>query len=252
MKNTVRAQRKVGTKAPSSQVKTTHDKKPVGSTVRIVLKDDTSVPIAAVEISQAAYDAMWRDVKAEGIDIATWIKNAVEAEIANAQTAASDEIKYPAVKSPFDPKFDLAAGQKENSCLCFFDRENQEPTSKVPLTDEEMDALFRAQLPARPGSPSKSDIVAEAVRARLAKPETDAAGRRAVNELHEAVQQSHALSMLLYEFSNRDCESKCSDYTQCGILELIYATDNRLTGAHDTFNAMFYPSSSVATKGVAS
>jgi hypothetical protein len=140
---------------------------------------------------------------------------------------SAEAAKYPAVKSRYGRDFDLAEGQKEGFCLATFNRETQRPALKVPLTDGEFRELFDT---AYANGTNEANFMADLVREKLAALQPPKV-IDVEHELDKARFQSHALHLMLIDTATSQGCDRYNDEIQCGILELVYATERRLKKA---------------------
>ena len=132
----------------------------------------------------------------------------------------------------------LPAGEHHPACLAVYDRSQQSPVCRVPLTDAENDLLF---LNSYGNGISCADFTAAALREKLA-------GKRFVpvdfNELESAKNQSNALLQLLTERIEFQCMpgsggGENTGEFAAGIVNLINQTKHRLDVAfNDLHNAI--------------
>ncbi len=74
------------------------------------------------------------------------------------------------VKSAFGEEFDQPTDRSPRQCLCLFDRMDQKPTRKIPLSDDELRSVGGLCNTAYPGALSEPAAIALAVRLALENP----------------------------------------------------------------------------------
>ena len=94
-------------------------------------------------------------------------------------------------------EFKLPKDATHDACLCVFDRKRREPVYKIPLTEKELDDLWKLRF--QNGVPDigshTKDLIAEAVRAKLREPETF----DSLTEMEVAKNQALALMQLMLD-----------------------------------------------------
>ncbi len=144
------------------------------------------------------------------------------------------------VKTRFNKEFKLPKGAKHHACLAIFDRANQRPAKKIPLTEQEFYDLWALQFS---GDKKYTDeLIADLIRQKLY-------GKNEVldiDELELAVSQSNALTELLSNKLDQFVNCKRMPWTGAhgnsilsGIHLLVQSTQDRLNKVFkDTFSAM--------------
>lgn len=138
-------------------------------------------------------------------------------------------------KNPVKPEFTIRAGDKDSSCLCIYNREEQLPSRKIPLGEDEFYELWRRSI--KPGALPLPDFIAAAIREKVAR---EAAPRFDKVELENATAANNALMQLLcenmeFQRTNSGASSFSGDGeagTLCfGIFQLVQACRERLAAA---------------------
>ena len=120
-------------------------------------------------------------------------------------------------------------------CICIYDREQQMPVAKVPLTENEFE-VFRSHRQ-RPGQPTMQQYIADAVREKQAGPR----GLGMLDELEFAKNQSQALIQLMLDSETThmmegDFNHEARRRFGAGLAALVLETNRRLETA---FNSIF-------------
>jgi hypothetical protein len=157
-----------------------------------------------------------------------------------AATQTKTSRRAPAKRPPdvapkdFGGQFRLPKDALNHACLCVFDRHDQEPANKVPLTEQEYENLWGFALSKNTTVPQ---FTADAIRLKLELPNMYGA----LGELDRAVEQSNALHWLLYESLDGAEGGTWSDGIKCGIVELISSTQSRLEKSAESLRGLLSP-----------
>lgn len=116
MKNKVRVHHNGGKNNQPSQVQT-----------RIIIKGRKGKYDGAFEISGKKSAVIQRDAREKGCNFAQWIQEAVDTKFS----------------SLTGPEFCMPKEAKNHACLAIYDRVNQMPVSKIPISENEYYELWR-------------------------------------------------------------------------------------------------------------
>jgi hypothetical protein len=171
------------------------------------------------------------------------MKNTIRVRRNGATSPANSQRKTAAgTKAEFEmPKIDT-----HPSCLAIYDRLGKGLVSKIPLAETEFEnLLITANTPdARGHKPGTENLVADAIREKLARDSSQAFD--ALTELELAKFQSNALMQLMLESEaghliNGDLGDKERDCMNAGVAQLVRFTKARLEKSFDAVFTSIHP-----------
>lgn len=164
------------------------------------------------------------------------MKNTVRARKNGATKRTASQGQTIEVKSKFGPEFDLPKDAPHHACLAIFSREEQGLVSKIPLSEEEFNGLWRMTVnelmklpPQATANLTPGHVIAGWLRARLQM-------NSVLNEFESAKAQSHALHTLLLEATKNKADGTYGEEIQFGLSELICQTTGRMDRVYATIH----------------
>jgi len=119
--------------------------------------------------------------------------NTVRIQRKACKKAPSSQVKITSRKTRFGPQFQIPEDATHQCCLVIFDRDNQEPAQKIPLSEDEFKQLWELAVVWRTERKGfLAGLVAEIIRKHLATPEDDG-----FDELENVIQKARGLLELM-------------------------------------------------------